>query len=149
MSPNSPNRHNFDSSIVTPTFSPLNQLPMSDTKIGILGLGIIGQIWAQHYHSAGLLCATWNRPPKPDSPRWQDSAGTVAKTADIIHLVVADPAAVPSILTQIAPQLNASKIVVQSSTIDPESSDRFRTIVTATRRCPKDVVAQKTSRLDF
>ncbi|MEJ6602921.1 MAG: NAD(P)-dependent oxidoreductase [Verrucomicrobiia bacterium] len=101
-------------------------------SVGVLGLGIIGSIWARHYHAAGILAGAWNRTAQPDFPQWQDTATIVAKNADIIQIAVADPAAVQSVLDAIAPALDSTKTVVQSSTIDPESSDRFRTAVIAT-----------------
>jgi 3-hydroxyisobutyrate dehydrogenase len=55
----------------------------------------------------------------------------VADAADAIQIVVADPPAVQGILDRILPRLGAGKIVIQSSTIDPDSSDRFRTQVEA------------------
>jgi 3-hydroxyisobutyrate dehydrogenase-like beta-hydroxyacid dehydrogenase len=97
--------------------------------IGVLGLGIIGGVWAKHYAAAGILAGAWNRSPKPDFPHWQNSPAAVAKSADVIQIVVADPPAVKSILDAIALELNASKIVIQSSTIDPQSSDEFRNLV--------------------
>lgn len=100
--------------------------------IGVLGLGIIGGIWARHYHAAGILAGAWNRTAQPDFPQWQSSAADVAARSDIIQIVVADPSAVESVLTAITPALNATKTVIQSSTIDPDSSDKFRTAVLAT-----------------
>lgn len=99
--------------------------------VGVLGLGIIGRVWAGHYDAAGVLVGAWNRSPKPDAPKWNASAEAVARAADVIQIVVADPPAVRGILDAIAPALNASKIVVQSSTIDPESSESFQQLVTA------------------
>ncbi len=104
----------------------------SPSTVGILGLGIIGKIWAQHYHAAGILTGTWNRTAKPDFPHWQDDPAAVARTADITQIVVADPAAVGSVLERILPELGPNKIVVQSSTIDPASSEAFREQVSAT-----------------
>ena len=101
-------------------------------KIGVIGLGIIGDIWSGHYQEAGLLVGTWNRTAKPDAPQWMDSPEAVAMAADVVQIVVADHPAVESILTQILPALGAGKIVVQSSTIDPASSDKFKAMVTAT-----------------
>lgn len=100
--------------------------------IGVLGLGIIGSIWARHYHNARILAGAWNRTAQPDFPQWQPTALAVAEKADIIQICVADPIAVQSILDAITPALNSTKTVVQSSTIDPDSSDRFRTAVIAT-----------------
>src|SRR5690606_13141115 len=49
-----------------------------------------------------------------------------------VQIVVADPPAVRALLEHIRPALGPGKIVVQSSTIDPQSSDDFRALVTAT-----------------
>lgn len=99
-------------------------------KIGVIGLGIIGRVWAGHYHQAGVLAGSWNRTAQPDAPRWLESPEAVAKAADVVQIVVADPPAVESILTRILPELGAGKIVVQSSTIDPASSAKFKALVT-------------------
>ena len=104
----------------------------SSPSVGILGLGIIGAIWAEHYRAAGVLAGTWNRSPKPDFPGWQDTPAAVAAQADFVQIVVADPAAVASVIEQVLPELGPDKTVIQSSTIDPASSDGFREQVLAT-----------------
>ncbi len=101
-------------------------------NIGVLGLGIIGGAWARHYAADGVLAGAWNRTPQPDFPGWQDTPEAVAAAADVVQIVVADPVAVRAVLDRILPALGPGKIVVQSSTIDPESSDAFRVGVTAT-----------------
>ena len=98
-------------------------------KIGVLGLGIIGGVWARHYHEAGVLAGTWNRTPQMDFPAWLPSPEAVAAAADVIQIVVADPAAVESVLNRILPALGPGKVVVQSSTIDADSSAKFATLV--------------------
>ncbi len=108
---------------------------MSDSTpqtVGVLGLGIIGAIWARHHHAAGKLAGSWNRTAKPGFPGWMDSAAEVARAADAIQIVVADPPAVQGVLDSILAELDASKLVIQSSTIDPDSSARFHEQVTAT-----------------
>lgn len=99
--------------------------------IGVIGLGIIGSVWARHYAAAGKLAGTWNRTPHPDAPAWKETAAAVAEAAEVVQIVVADPPAVESILNQILPKLGPGKVVVQSSTIDAESSLRFEKLVTA------------------
>lgn len=99
--------------------------------IGVLGLGIIGSVWARHYHEAGVLRSCWNRTPQPDFPGFQRTPADAAALADVIQIVVADPAAVREVLQQIRPTLGPGKIVVQSSTIDPKSSDEFLQTVTS------------------
>ena len=93
--------------------------------IGVLGLGIIGSVWARHYATAGRLAGAWNRTPQPGFPAWQPSPEAVAAAADVIQIVVADPPAVRELLIRIAPYLGPGKTVVQSSTIDPSASDEF------------------------
>jgi 3-hydroxyisobutyrate dehydrogenase len=100
--------------------------------IGVLGLGIIGAIWARHYHEAGVLAGAWNRTPQPGFPMARESAAEVARASDAIQIVVADPPAVSGVLDAILPSLDHSKIVIQSSTIDPDSSTVFRARVLAT-----------------
>ena len=102
-----------------------------NTTIGVIGLGIIGGVWARHYAAAGKLAGAWNRTSQPDFPSWKSTAAEVARAADVIQIVVADPAAVRAVLTQIAPELGAGKIVVQSSTIDPASAAEFAATVVA------------------
>lgn len=104
---------------------------MSQT-IGVIGLGIIGSVWARHYHAAGVLAGAWNRSPQADFPCWKETPAAVARAADVIQIVVADPPAVSAVLDAIKSELGPRKQVVQSSTIDPESSRRFQQLVTGT-----------------
>ena len=99
--------------------------------IGVIGLGIIGGTWAKHYAAAGVLAGCWNRTPQPAMPQWKDSPEAVAAAADAVQIVVADPPAVQGVLDRILPRLGPGKVVIQSSTIDPASSDRFRAQVEA------------------
>lgn len=94
-------------------------------NIGIIGLGIIGGTWAKNYAASGKLAGTWNRTPQPSAPAWKESPEAVARAADVVQIVVADPAAVESVLTRILPELGPGKVVIQSSTIDAESSAKF------------------------
>jgi 3-hydroxyisobutyrate dehydrogenase-like beta-hydroxyacid dehydrogenase len=102
------------------------------SKVAVLGLGIIGSIWAAHYRQAGLLTGVWNRTAKPDFPGWESDLVALSARADVLHVVVADPAAVSSVLAAIKPALRPGKVVVQSSTIDPVASEQFRLLVEAT-----------------
>jgi glyoxylate/succinic semialdehyde reductase len=100
-------------------------------SIGVIGLGIIGSVWARNYAAAGKLAGAWNRTPQPDAPAWRDSPEAVARAAGVIQIVVADPGAVESVLARILPELGPGKVVVQSSTIDAASSGRFESLVAA------------------
>ncbi len=103
----------------------------TQARVGVLGLGIIGEAWALNWREDGLLAATWNRTPKPDFPAWCADPAGVAARADVLVIVVADPPAVQGVLEQLLPVLEPRHIVVQSSTIDPVSSERFERQVRA------------------
>lgn len=96
---------------------------------GVLGLGIIGGLWARNLEADGWLRGAWNRTPQPAFPRWMDHPADVARHADALIIVVADPAAVESVLDAIRPALEPRHLVIQSSTIDPASNDRFEALV--------------------
>ncbi len=98
--------------------------------IGILGLGLVGSVWARNYGEAGVLAGTWNRTPQPDFPAWRPTAGAVVGAADVVQIVIADPPAVRAVLAEILPFLGPGKTVLQSSTIDPASSAEFYAMVT-------------------
>jgi 3-hydroxyisobutyrate dehydrogenase len=100
-------------------------------RVGVIGLGIIGSVWARLYADAGVLTATWNRSPKAHVPQGVANAREVARAARVLHLVVADPTAVEQILDALEPELGAEHLVLQSSTIDPDSSRRFAERVVA------------------
>lgn len=100
-------------------------------SIGVLGLGIIGGVYARHFYAAGVLQGAWNRTSQPDFPQWKETPEAVAAAAEVVQIVVADPPAVREVLARILPVLGPGKIVVQSSTIDPQSSDEFLQLVTA------------------
>ena len=81
-------------------------------SIGVLGLGIIGESWANRYQAAGRLAGTWNRTPKPHCPRWKRTALEVVAASDVTQIVVADPPAVSAVLDAILPALGKGKAIV-------------------------------------
>ena len=100
-------------------------------KIGVFGLGIIGSIWAENLRQDGHDVLGWNRTPKPLS-WYRSSAREVARDAEVIFIVVADPPAVQNVLDQILPVLHAGQLVIQSSTISPKATREFATQVQKT-----------------
>ena len=100
-------------------------------RVGVIGLGIIGSVWAANYAADGLLAATWNRSPKPHVPRGVADAAAVARSSSVVHIVVSDPPAVDAVLIAIEPELRPEHLVIQSTTIDPRSAARFAARVKA------------------
>jgi len=101
------------------------------SSVSILGLGIIGQAWAKNLQADGISTQVWNRTPK-DFPGFVPDLVEAIATSDLIILVVADPAAVASILDQITPYLNARHLLVQSSTISSQWTKTFAKQVEST-----------------
>ena len=95
------------------------------SRIAVLGLGIIGSAWAQNLIDDGLEVTTWNRTPQPKFAGFQANAATAVENADNIFIVVSDPAAVEQVLNQIEPQLRAGQTVIQSSTISSDYTLQF------------------------
>ncbi|HEY3329307.1 MAG TPA: NAD(P)-dependent oxidoreductase [Capsulimonadaceae bacterium] len=93
-------------------------------KIAVLGLGIIGSAWATNLIADGHEVRTWNRTPK-EFPGATPTALEAADGAQMIIIVVSDPAAVSSVIDQIEPVLHAGHIVVQSSTVSAEWTLKF------------------------
>lgn len=100
-------------------------------RVGVIGLGIIGSVWASNYAADGVLAATWNRSPKPHVPLGVADAAAVARASTAVHIVVSDPAAVETVIDAIEPELSSSHLVIQSTTIDPRSAARFAARVKA------------------
>tara|TARA_B110000093_G_C12890407_1_gene375841 strand:+ start:166 stop:999 length:834 start_codon:yes stop_codon:yes gene_type:complete len=105
---------------------------MSEHTVAVLGLGIIGSIWAGHYQAEGQLAAVWNRSPKPELPFEPVSLQACTEQAHVLHICVYDANSVCGVLEQLLPHLSERHIVIQSSTIDGASATKFAAMVAAT-----------------
>jgi len=85
-------------------------------NVSVLGLGIIGSIWAKNLIADGHAVRCWNRTPK-NFPHFYASIQEAVEVAEVIFIVVADPPAVQSVLDQTLPKLAPGALVIQSSTI--------------------------------
>jgi 3-hydroxyisobutyrate dehydrogenase-like beta-hydroxyacid dehydrogenase len=93
-------------------------------NIAILGLGIIGSAWAKNLIADGHEVRCWNRTPK-DFPNFRASIQEAVDGAEAIVVVVADPAAVQSVLDQIHSKLGPGRLVIQSSTVSAKWTRLF------------------------
>lgn len=104
----------------------------TETKsVAVIGLGLIGSIWAGHYASEGILAASWNRTPKPELDLKQAELAECAKAAQFLHLCLYDAGSVREVLERLLPSLTPGHVVIQSSTIDARSAGEFAELVTA------------------
>lgn len=99
-------------------------------RIGFLGLGIMGKPMAQNLVKAGHEVKVWNRTPGKlvDGAQAVSTPKDAAKDAEIVWLCVSDTKAVEGVLfgeKGAIESLKSGAIVVDSSTILPDSSVKF------------------------
>jgi 3-hydroxyisobutyrate dehydrogenase-like beta-hydroxyacid dehydrogenase len=99
---------------------------LASGKAAMIGLGLIGSAWAKNLFDDGLLAASWNRSPKPQALLPVQALAELPSKAQILHIVVADEHALGSVLEQLVPQLSSAHLVIQSSTIDPQTSRQLK-----------------------
>jgi 3-hydroxyisobutyrate dehydrogenase-like beta-hydroxyacid dehydrogenase len=98
-------------------------------KIALIGYGIIGKAWSEHYVADGHELRVWNRTPK-EVPHFVKDLNLAVSSADVVHIVIADPPAIESVLPSITANLSPAALVIQSSTISPDASDKFLALIT-------------------
>ena len=91
-------------------------------NVAVLGLGIMGTAIATNLEQDGLLAATWNRSNKPGFPKFRDSISDAVRDSEIILILVTDDQAVSNVLELIRPYLSAQRLVIQCSTVNPQSN---------------------------
>jgi len=104
---------------------------MSGNTVGVLGLGLIGSIWARHLEADGSLGGVWNRTPKPTFPQWCGHPREVFERCETVIICVADPRAVWEVIDKAFPSIEERHLIIQSSTIDPYHAARFEHIARA------------------
>ena len=98
-------------------------------RITVLGLGIIGSVWARHWAKDGHDVRTWNRTPKSDAPGFTPDLHEAVRGAELVAIVVADPPAVAALLERIAPELRAGMVVAQHSTVGVADTLAYAAVV--------------------
>ncbi|HEY5753068.1 MAG TPA: NAD(P)-dependent oxidoreductase [Chthoniobacterales bacterium] len=90
------------------------------TRIGVIGLGIIGSRAAANLRKKGHSVYVWNRSPK-NIPNFLGSASEVARSADILQFFVSDDAALISAVESIAADLTSDHVLLFHPTVLPET----------------------------
>ena len=104
------------------------------TRLGFIGLGLMGLPMSQRLRDAGHTLSVWNRSPEKRAAaraaglETATSVQDLAMNSDIILLCVSDGAAVESLLfgdDGLGNALRAGQIIVDHSSIDPETTRRI------------------------
>lgn len=101
------------------------------SKIGIIGLGIIGSRVAATLRGAGFQVYVWSRSPHPQ-PNFVGSAVEVADLCDFIQIFVSDDAALLETVRTLAAALSSRHLIAGHPTVAPETAREAAKIVQAT-----------------
>lgn len=90
------------------------------TKIGVVGLGIIGRGIAGHLRHKGFSVFVWNRSPRP-VPNFVGSPGELAGLCNYIQIFVSDDDALLQTVEQLSEKLTSHHLIFAHSTVAPDS----------------------------
>jgi 3-hydroxyisobutyrate dehydrogenase-like beta-hydroxyacid dehydrogenase len=90
------------------------------SRVGVIGLGIIGARVAKNLRKAGFDVYVWNRTPK-DEPQFVQSPRILAEACQILEIFVANDAAILETMENLLPALTPQHLLIAHSTISPET----------------------------
>jgi 3-hydroxyisobutyrate dehydrogenase-like beta-hydroxyacid dehydrogenase len=94
---------------------------MSTTsRVGVIGLGIIGARVAKNLRKAAFDVYVWNRTPE-DQPQFVQSPQALAERCQVLQIFVANDAAILETLEKLRPALTPQHLLIVHSTISPET----------------------------
>jgi 3-hydroxyisobutyrate dehydrogenase-like beta-hydroxyacid dehydrogenase len=99
---------------------------MSTTsRVGVIGLGIIGARVAKNLRKAGFDVYVWNRTPK-DEPQFVQSPQALAETCQILQIFVANDAAILETIEKLRSALTPQHLLIVHSTISPDTIKKIK-----------------------
>jgi 3-hydroxyisobutyrate dehydrogenase-like beta-hydroxyacid dehydrogenase len=105
---------------------------MSTTsRIGVIGLGIIGARVAKNLRKAGFDVYVWNRTPK-EEPQFVASPEALAETCQILQIFVANDAAILETFGKLHSALTPQHLLIVHSTISPETIKQIKAEIDST-----------------
>lgn len=99
-------------------------------KVGVIGLGIIGSRAAEVLRHAGYHVYVWNRTPKSET-NFLSSPAEVAQLAEIVEIFVTNGEALLSVVEAMRERITRRHVIINHSTVDPDSTRRAAAIVQA------------------
>jgi 3-hydroxyisobutyrate dehydrogenase-like beta-hydroxyacid dehydrogenase len=99
---------------------------MSTTsRVGVIGLGIIGARVAKNLRKAAFDVYVWNRTPQ-DQPQFVQSPQALAERCQVLQIFVANDAAILETLEKLRPALTPQHLLIVHSTISPETIKQIK-----------------------
>src|ERR1044071_5289759 len=109
----------------------MTQVSEPALRVGLIGLGAMGEGMARNLHRRGLLRGVWNRTPQRAAQLAQElgshAASTPAELAslcDVVMLCVSADGDVLEVITALQSGLRAGSIVIDCSTIGADTARR-------------------------
>lgn len=103
------------------------------TKIAVLGLGIIGSRASERLRQAGWAVRVWNRSPK-GLPEEAASAADAVRDATVISIYLKDAPALRAVMESVESTLQPGQIVLNHATVDLDTT-RWLEALCARRGC--------------
>jgi 3-hydroxyisobutyrate dehydrogenase-like beta-hydroxyacid dehydrogenase len=102
---------------------------MSTTsRVGVIGLGIIGARVAKNLRKAAFDVYVWNRTPQ-DQPQFVQSPQALAERCQVLQIFVANDAAILETLEKLRPALTPQHLLIVHSTISPETIKQIKVAI--------------------
>jgi 3-hydroxyisobutyrate dehydrogenase-like beta-hydroxyacid dehydrogenase len=110
---------------------PVTKLNKLNTKVGFIGLGLMGSRLARRLHGAGWDIRAWNRSPQPAAEASKEgiaiapSAASLVTDSDVILSSLANDEAVRSVYLDkggVLSEAEPGTVILEMSTISPELS---------------------------
>jgi 3-hydroxyisobutyrate dehydrogenase-like beta-hydroxyacid dehydrogenase len=102
---------------------------MSTTsRVGVIGLGIIGARVAKNLRKAGFDVYVWNRTSK-DEPQFVQSPQALAEACHVLQIFVANDTAILETLEKLRPALTPQHLLFVHSTISPETIKQIKVAI--------------------
>jgi 3-hydroxyisobutyrate dehydrogenase and related beta-hydroxyacid dehydrogenases len=95
------------------------------SRVGVVGLGIIGARVAKNLRKAGFDVHVWNRTPK-DEPQFARSVLALAEMCQVLQIFVANDAAFLETIAKLRPALTPQHLLIAHSTISPDTIKQIK-----------------------
>ena len=101
-------------------------------RIAVLGLGLIGSIWARHWRTDGHEVRGWNRTPRPDHPCFTSDLTCAVSGAQVVAVVVSDGPVAQDVLSRVLGNLGPGMTVCLHSTVGVDECRALAALVRET-----------------
>jgi 3-hydroxyisobutyrate dehydrogenase-like beta-hydroxyacid dehydrogenase len=95
------------------------------SRVGVIGLGIIGARVAKNLRKAGFDVYVWNRTPK-DEPQFVQTPRALAETCQVLQIFVANDAAIVETIEKLQSALTSQHLLIVHSTISPDTIKQIK-----------------------